>query len=171
MFLYIFIRFRDWRYGVGSVVTLAHDVIIVLGIYSILQGIMPFSMDIDQQFIAAILTLVGYSINDTVVIYDRIREYLPLYRKRPTHEVYNMAINSTLTRTINTAATVFFVLIVIFLFGGEVIRGFIFALLFGVVFGTYSSIFISTPVLYETTRKQREKSDAALAEAATVKKK
>jgi SecD/SecF fusion protein len=169
MFLYIFVRFRDWRYGVGSVVTLAHDVIIVLGIYSILQGIMPFSMDIDQQFIAAILTLVGYSINDTVVIYDRIREYLPLYRKRPTHEVYNMAINSTLTRTINTAATVFFVLVVIFLFGGEVIRGFIFAMLFGVVFGTYSSIFISTPVLYETTKKQREKADAALLEIAKVK--
>jgi SecD/SecF fusion protein len=169
MFFYIFLRFRDWRYGLGSIITLAHDVIIVLGIYSIFQGLLPFSMDIDQQFIAAILTLVGYSINDTVVIYDRIREYLPLYKKRPTHEVYNMALNSTLVRTLNTSATVLFVLIVIFLFGGEVIRGFIFALLFGVVFGTYSSIFISTPVLYETTKKQRDKNDAALLEAAKKK--
>ncbi|MRR20821.1 protein translocase subunit SecDF, partial [bacterium] len=99
MFLYIFIRFRKWQYGVGSVVALAHDVIIVLGLYSILQGIMPFSMDIDQAFIAAILTVVGYSINDTVVIFDRIREYLPIYRKRATREVYNMALNSTLSRT------------------------------------------------------------------------
>lgn len=154
MFLYIFIRFRKWQYGVGSLVTVAHDVIIVLGLYTILQGIMPFSMDIDQAFIAAILTVVGYSINDTVVIYDRIREYLPLYRKRPTKEVYNMALNSTLARTLNTGMATIFVLIIVFIFGGEVIRGFIFALLFGIVFGTYSSLFISTPVLYETTRKK-----------------
>ena len=155
IFLYIFIRFRKWQYGVGSIITLAHDTIIVLGLYSILQGLMPFSMDIDQSFIAAILTLVGYSINDTVVIYDRIREYLPLYRKRPTDEVYNMALNSTLARTLNTGMATIFVLITTFIFGGEVLRGFIFALLFGVVFGTYSSLFISTPLLYETTRKSR----------------
>jgi len=154
MFLYIFIRFRKWQYGVGSLVTVAHDVIIVLGLYTILQGIMPFSMDIDQAFIAAILTVVGYSINDTVVIYDRIREYLPLYKKRPTKEVYNMALNSTLARTLNTGMATIFVLIIVFIFGGEVIRGFIFALLFGIVFGTYSSLFISTPVLYETTRRK-----------------
>ncbi|MDM8002427.1 MAG: protein translocase subunit SecDF [Bacteroidota bacterium] len=152
MFLYIFIRFRKWQYGVGSIAALAHDVIIVLGLYSILQGVMPFSMDIDQSFIAAILTVVGYSINDTVVIFDRVREYLPLYRKRSKKEVYNMALNSTLARTLNTGMATIFVLIVIFIFGGEVIRGFIFALLFGIVFGTYSSLFISTPVLYETTR-------------------
>ena len=165
MFLYIFIRFRKWQYGVGSVVALAHDVIIVLGLYSILQGIMPFSMDIDQAFIAAILTVVGYSLNDTVVIFDRIREYLPIYRKRPTKEVYNMALNSTLARTLNTGMATIFVLIVIFIFGGEVIRGFIFALLFGIVFGTYSSLFVSTPVLYETTRKKGEESDAHPVEA------
>jgi len=154
MFLYIFIRFRKWQYGVGSLVTVAHDVIIVLGIYTILQGVMPFSMDIDQAFIAAILTVVGYSINDTVVIYDRIREYLPLYKKRSRKEVFNMALNSTLARTLNTGMATIFVLIIVFIFGGEVIRGFIFALLFGIVFGTYSSLFISTPVLYETTRKK-----------------
>ena len=161
MFVYILVRFRKWQYGVGSVITLAHDSIIVLGLYSILQGHMPFSMDIDLSFIAAILTMVGYSINDTVVIYDRIREYLPLYRKRPTAEVYNMALNSTLARTLNTGMATIFVLIVTFIFGGEILRGFIFALLFGIVFGTYSSLFISTPVLYETTRKNRiEEGDA-----------
>ena len=168
MFLYIFIRFRKWQYGVGSIVALAHDVIIVLGLYSILQGIMPFSMDIDQSFIAAILTVVGYSLNDTVVIFDRIREFLPLYRKRSKKEVYNMALNSTLARTLNTGMATIFVLIVIFIFGGEVIRGFIFALLFGIVFGTYSSLFISTPVLYETT-KGRDDAEALSGE--TEKKK
>jgi SecD/SecF fusion protein len=165
MSVYIILRFRKWQYGVGSLVTLAHDTIIVLGLYSILQGIMPFSMDIDQAFIAAILTVVGYSINDTVVIYDRIREYLPLYRKRPRNEVYNMALNSTLARTMNTSMTTLFVLVVIFIFGGEVIRGFIFALLFGIGFGTYSSLFISTPVLYETTRRKGEGTDVQHAEA------
>ena len=168
MFLYIFIRFRKWQYGLGSIAALAHDVIIVLGLYSILQGVMPFSMDIDQSFIAAILTVVGYSINDTVVIFDRVREYLPLYRKRSKKEVYNMALNSTLARTLNTGMATIFVLIVIFIFGGEVIRGFIFALLFGIVFGTYSSLFISTPVLYETTKG---KDDAEAHPGETEKKK
>lgn len=169
MFLYILIRFRKWQYGLGSVVALGHDVIIVLGLYSILQGVMPFSMDIDQAFIAAILTVVGYSLNDTVVIFDRIREYLPLYRKRSTKEVYNMALNSTLARTLNTGMATIFVLIVIFIFGGEVIRGFIFALLFGIVFGTYSSLFISTPILYETTRRKGVDDETAPSE--TDKKK
>ncbi len=169
MFLYIFIRFRKWQYGTGSLITVAHDVIIVLGLYTILQGVMPFSMDIDQAFIAAILTVVGYSINDTVVIYDRIREYLPLYRKRPRKEVFNLALNSTLARTLNTGMATIFVLIIVFIFGGEVIRGFIFALLFGIVFGTYSSLFISTPVLYETTRKKGEDDNAQPVE--TEKKK
>ena len=160
MFLYIFIRFRKWQYGVGSIVALAHDVIIVLGLYSILQGVMPFSMDIDQSFIAAILTVVGYSLNDTVVIFDRVREYLPIYRKRSKKEIYNLALNSTLARTLNTGMATIFVLIVIFIFGGEVIRGFIFALLFGIVFGTYSSLFVSTPVLYETTKGKDDEAEA-----------
>lgn len=159
MSVYIVVRFRKWQYGVGSVVTLAHDTLIVLGLYSILSGVMPFSMDIDQAFIAAILTVVGYSINDTVVIYDRIREYFTIYRKRPREEVYNMALNSTLARTLNTSMTTLFVLIVIFIFGGEVIRGFIFALLFGIGFGTYSSLFISTPVLYETSRRKKDEKE------------
>jgi SecD/SecF fusion protein len=159
MSVYIVVRFRKWQYGIGSVVTLAHDTLIVLGLYSILSGVMPFSMDIDQAFIAAILTVVGYSINDTVVIYDRIREYFTIYRKRPREEVYNMALNSTLARTLNTSMTTLFVLIVIFIFGGEVIRGFIFALLFGIGFGTYSSLFISTPVLYETSRRKKDEKE------------
>ena len=169
IFLYILIRFRKWQYSLGSIITLAHDVIIVLGLYSIFQKVMPFSMDIDQSFVAAILTLVGYSINDTVVIYDRIREYLPLYKKRPVKEVYNMALNSTLARTLNTGMSTIFVLIVIFFFGGEVIRGFIFAMLFGIVFGTYSSLFISTPILYETTKRMRLKADEEALEAAKKK--
>ncbi|MFZ2351816.1 MAG: protein translocase subunit SecDF [Bacteroidales bacterium] len=169
MFFYIFFRFRRWQFGLGSLVSLAHDVIVVLGLYSILQGVMPFSMDIDQSFIAAILTVVGYSINDTVVIFDRIREYLPIYRKRTKREVYNMALNSTLARTLNTGMATIFVLIVIFIFGGEVIRGFVFALLFGIVFGTYSSLFVSTPVLYETTRGKDD--DEAVPVEAEKKKK
>ncbi|TFH49413.1 MAG: protein translocase subunit SecDF [Bacteroidia bacterium] len=169
MFLYIVMRFRTWQYGLGAIASLAHDVIIVLGIYSLLQGLLPFSMDIDQAFVAAILTVVGYSVNDTVIIFDRVREYLPLYRKRARHEVINMALNSTLVRTINTSATTLVVLLAIFIFGGEVIRGFVFALLFGIFFGTYSSLFVATPILYETTRKSRKEADALAAETAKKK--
>ena len=161
IFLYIFFRFRKWQFGLGSVVGLAHNVIVVLGLYSLFQRVMPFSMDIDQSFIAAILTVVGYSVNDTVVIFDRIREYVPMYRKRPVREVYNMALNSTLSRTLNTGLTTLFVLIVVFIFGGEVIRGFIFAMLFGVVFGTYSSLFVATPILYETIQRKSVESEVA----------
>ena len=132
---------------------LLHDVLIVLGIFSFFYGIMPFSLEIDQAFIAAILTVVGYSINDTVVVFDRIREYVGLYRKREREEIINMALNSTLSRTFSTSMSTFFVLFVIFLFGGEVIRGFTFALLIGVVVGTYSSLFIATPVVYDTIMK------------------
>jgi SecD/SecF fusion protein len=117
---------------------------------------MPFSLEVDQSFIAAILTVVGYSINDTVVIYDRIREYIKLYPKRERKEIMNMALNSTLSRTFSTSFSTFIVLLTIFLFGGEVIRGFVFALLIGVIVGTYSSLFIATPVVYHTI-KRREK--------------
>ena len=117
----------------GAVAALIHDVMIVLGIFSIFYGIMPFSLEIDQAFIAAILTVVGYSINDTVVVFDRIREYVGLYRKRERSEIINLALNSTLSRTFSTSLSTFFVLLMIFLFGGEVIRGFTFALLIGVV--------------------------------------
>jgi SecD/SecF fusion protein len=123
---------------------------IVLGVFSIAYGILPFSLEIDQAFIAAILTVVGYSINDTVVVFDRIREYFKLYPKRERSDVYNLALNSTFSRTFSTSLSTFFVLLAIFLFGGEVIRGFIFALLIGVVVGTYSSLFIATPVVFDS---------------------
>ena len=153
IFIYILVRFRNWQYGLGAVAALLHDVLIVLGIFSIFYGIMPFSLEIDQAFIAAILTVVGYSINDTVVVFDRIREYVGLYRKRERSEIINLALNSTLSRTFSTSLSTFFVLLMIFLFGGEVIRGFTFALLLGVVVGTYSSLFIATPVVYDTIVK------------------
>ena len=153
IFIYILIRFRNWQFGLGAVAALIHDVLIVLGIFSIFYGIMPFSLEIDQAFIAAILTVVGYSINDTVVVFDRIREYVGLYRKRDKTEIINMALNSTLSRTFSTSLSTFFVLLVIFLFGGEVIRGFTFALLLGVVIGTYSSLFIASPVVYDTVMR------------------
>jgi SecD/SecF fusion protein len=153
IFVYIFIRFKNWQFGLGGVAALIHDTLLVLGTFSLFHGIAPFSMEIDQAFIAAILTVVGYSVNDTVVVFDRIREYVGLYRKREKADVLNMAVNSTLSRTINTALTTIFVLLVIFLFGGEVIRGFTFALLIGIGIGTYSSIFIATPIVYDTTRR------------------
>ncbi len=150
IFLYILIRFRNWQYGLGAIVSLIHDSTIVLGLFSLFYGRMPFSLEIDQAFIAAILTVVGYSINDTVIIFDRIREYVGLYRKRERSEIINAALNSTLTRTMNTSLTTLLVLLAIFIFGGEVIRGFIFALLIGIGVGTYSSWFIATPILYDT---------------------
>jgi SecD/SecF fusion protein len=158
IFLYIIIRFRDWQYGMGALAALLHDVIIVLGIFSLFHDILPFSMEIDQAFIAAILTVVGYSINDTVVIFDRIREYRGLFKKRELSLTMNQALNSTLSRTFSTSLSTFFVLLTIFIFGGEVIRGFTFALMIGVVVGTYSSLFIATPIAYDTfKRKNREK--------------
>ncbi len=150
IFLYILMRFRNWRFGLGAVVALIHDVLIILGIYSLLYSIMPFSMAIDQSFIAAILTVVGYSINDTVVVFDRVREYFILHPKRKIGEVLNSALNSTLSRTFSTSLSTFVVLLTIFIFGGEVIRGFIFAMLIGVVIGTYSSLFIASPIYYDT---------------------
>jgi SecD/SecF fusion protein len=149
IFLYIFIRFRDWRFGLGGIVSLTHDVLIVLGIYSIFRNIMPFSLEVDQAFIAAVLTVIGYSINDSVIIFDRIREWTTLYPKRDRKELFNGAMNSTLSRTMNTSLTTLFVLIVIFIFGGEVIRGFIFALLVGIGVGTYSSIMNAAPVVFD----------------------
>ena len=153
MFLYIFMRFRRWQYGLGAIVSLAHDTLIVISIYSIGYGYLPFSMDIDQSFIAAILTVIGYSINDTVIVFDRLREYIPIYKKRDRAEVLNLAMNSTLSRTINTSMTVLLVLIAIFIFGGAVIRGFVFAMMIGVGVGTYSSVFVATSLVYDTTRK------------------
>jgi len=158
MFIYIFVRFRNWQYGVGAVVSTIHDTMIVIGIYSLLWGIMPFSMEIDQSFIAAILTVIGYSINDTVVVFDRLREFLPLHRKRPVKEVLNLALNDTLSRTLNTGITSILVLILMFFLGGATIRGFLFAMIIGIVVGTYSSIFVATSIVYDTTRKTGFKS-------------
>jgi len=156
MFVYIFFRFKNWQYGLGAIVALMHDVIIILGIFSLFWGILPFSLELDQAFIAAILTVVGYSVNDTVVVFDRIREYITLYPKRDRHTILNGALNSTLSRTFSTSLSTFLVLLTIFIFGGEVIRGFVFALLIGVVVGTYSSLFIATPVVYDTVHKKNE---------------
>jgi SecD/SecF fusion protein len=159
IFLYIFLRFRNWQFGVGAVIALFHDSVIMIGLYSLLYKVMPFSMEIDQHFIAAILTVIGYSINDTVIVFDRIREYIALYPKRPIREVYDAAINSTLGRTMNTSLSTMFVLLIIFIFGGEMIRGFSFALLIGIVVGTYSSVFAAAPIVYDliTSKKNKKK--------------
>ena len=152
IFLYILLRFRKWQFSLGAVAAVFHDVIIVLSIFSIFYGILPFSLEIDQAFIAAILTIIGYSLNDTVVVFDRVREYMNLNKKKQIHEFMNSSLNSTLSRTINTSLTTFFVLLVIFIFGGEVIRGFMFALMIGVVVGTYSSLFIASPIMLDTIK-------------------
>jgi SecD/SecF fusion protein len=152
IFLYILARFRNWQFGLGALVALMHDVLIVIGLFSLLRGFVPFSLELDQSFIAAILTVVGYSINDTVVIFDRIREFLGLQKKRERREIFNAALNSTLSRTFSTSLSTFFVILAIFVFGGDVIRGFTFALLIGIVVGTYSSLFIATPVVYDTIK-------------------
>ncbi len=154
IFLYIVFRFRKWQFGLGALVAMFHDVLLVLGLFSILYKLMPFTMEINQAFIAAILTVVGYSINDTVVVFDRIREYLGLYKRKSSEEVVNSALNSTLSRTINTSLSTFVVLLVIFLFGGEAIRGFVFALMIGVVVGTYSSLCIATPLAYDLSKRK-----------------
>lgn len=151
IFLYILLRFRRWTYGMGALVALAHDTLILLSLFSIFWGILPFSLEIDQAFIAAILTVMGYSVNDTVVVFDRVREFLGIHHKSEIKEVINNALNATLSRTINTSLTIFFVLFAIFVFGGEVIRGFSFALLIGVVVGTYSSLCIATPIVVDFT--------------------
>lgn len=153
MFLYIFMRFRHWQYGFGAVMSLVHDTLLVIGCYSIFWGHMPFNMEIDQSFIAAVLTVIGFSVNDTVIVFDRLREYLPIYRKRPVKEVLNMAMNSTLSRTINTTLTVMLTIFAMFFFGGAVIRGFMFALMIGIGTGVYSSVFIASMLMYDTSPK------------------
>lgn len=152
IFVYILIRFGRWQYGLGALLAMAHDVIIVLGVFAGLHGLMPFNMEVDQAFIAAILTVVGYSINDTVVVFDRIREYLAKYRGTDRKEVINKALNSTLSRTINTSLSTFVVLLTIFIFDSGAIKGFVFALMIGVVVGTYSSICIATPAIVDLVK-------------------
>lgn len=149
IFIYIAIRFKRWQFGMGGLISLAHDTLIALSLYSIFSGILPFNLEVDQAFIAALLTIIGYSINDTVVIFDRIREYFGLYPKRGIEDNMNHAMNSTLGRTFNTSGTTLVVLLAIFIFGGEVIRGFVFALMIGIAAGTYSSLFIASPLAYD----------------------
>ena len=156
VFLYILLRFRKWQFSLGAVAAVFHDVLIVLGIFSLTYSFMPFNMEINQAFIAAILTVIGYSLNDTVVVFDRIREYTNDHPKWSLSEKVNGALNSTLSRTLNTSLTTLLVLLAIFIFGGESIRGFMFALIVGVLVGTYSSVFIATPVMFDTQNKEEE---------------
>lgn len=162
MFLYIFIRFRKWQYGLGATVALFHDVLFVLAIFAIFSGVLPIALEIDQHFIAAILTVMGYTMTESVVVFDRIREYLGIHPHMDEKKVINDALNATLSRTINTTLTVFFVLVVIFIFGGEVIRGFVFALLIGRVIGTYSSLCISTPIVVDFNRNKNAETKKVL---------
>ena len=176
IFLYILLRFRRWQFGMAAVLTIIHDTLVLLGIFSLFKGILPFSMEIDQTFIAALLTVIGYSINDTVVVFDRIREYLQLNPKREEKGVINEAINSTLSRTIITSVTTFFVVFILFVLGGEVIRGFSFALMVGIVVGTYSSIFIATPFVIDLSERfakvaMTSKTAATTSTSGTAKKK
>jgi SecD/SecF fusion protein len=172
IFIYIAVRFRRWQFGLSGVIALFHDSLITLGMFSLFYGILPFSMEVDQAFIAAILTIIGYSINDSVIIFDRIREYTNLFPKHSLKQNINEGLNSTLARTINTSGTTIVVLFVIFLLGGEVIRGFIFALLVGVAIGTYSSLFTASPIAYDLLRgDKQEKQMLEKAAKATSRKK
>ncbi len=152
IFLYILVRFRDWRYSLGTIVALLHDVFVTLAVFSFLKGIVPFPLEIDQHFIAAILTVVGFSMNDTVIVFDRIREYSRNMVGASKETIVNSAINHTLSRTIMTSLTVFLTLLILFIFGGEVTRGFSFAMLIGVITGTYSSIFVAAPILVDLAK-------------------
>jgi SecD/SecF fusion protein len=162
--LYIFIRFRDWRYSLGTIVSLLHDVFVTLAVFSFLRKVVPFPLEIDQYFIAAILTVIGFSMNDTIIVYDRIREDSRLMKGSTKEEIINRAINQTLSRTIMTSLTVFLTLLILFIFGGQVTHGFAFAMLIGVITGTYSSIFVAAPILIDFAR------DKPLGSAETKKK-
>lgn len=154
VFVYLMVSFRKWQYSLGAIAAVAHDVIFVLGIYSACYKFMPFHMEMDQHFIAAILTVIGYSMNDTVIVFDRVREYLAGKTKGNFAEIVNRSVNTTMSRTINTSLTMVLVLGIMFIFGGDSIRGFVFAMLVGIVVGTYSSLFIATPVLVDSMPKK-----------------
>jgi len=171
IFLYIFLRFRDWRYSLGTIFALLHDVLVVLAVFSFFQNIVPFSLEIDQHFIAAILTVIGFSMNDTVIVFDRIREDTRLMKGATKAEIINKAINQTLSRTIMTSLTVFLTILILFLVGSEVTRGFAFAMLIGVITGTYSSIFVAAPILVDLAKnKPLGKADTPVATPPTKNK-
>ena len=171
IFIYIAARFNKWQFGLAGVLALFHDTLITIGLFSLFYGILPFSMEIDQAFIAAILTIIGYSINDTVIIFDRIRENTRIFPKHSLKNNINSGLNSTLSRTLNTSGTTLVVLLVIFIFGGEVIRGFIFALLIGVLIGTYSSVFTASPIAYDLLNGDKQEREVAEREAKLQAKK
>ena len=152
IFVYILIRFRDWRYSAGTIVALLHDVLVTLAVFSFFRKIVPFPLEIDQHFIAAVLTVIGFSMNDTVIVFDRVREYAKQMKGVSKGTIINKAINDTLSRTIMTSLTVFLTILILFIFGGEVTRGFAFAMLIGVVTGTYSSIFVAAPILVDLAK-------------------
>lgn len=158
VFLYILIRFKNWTFSAGAVSALFHDVIIVLGIFTVFSDIFPFSMQIDQAIIAAFLTIVGYSLNDTVVVFDRIRENSLLYKTMEYDKMVNRSLNDTLSRTVITSVTTFFVVTVLFIFGGEVLKGFSLALMLGVIIGTYSSLFVASSMVIELQKRQQQQS-------------
>ncbi len=160
IFIYILFRFSRWQYSVGAIAALFHDALFVLGVFSLFHGILPFSLEIDQAFIAALLTIIGYSNNDTVIVFDRMREFLHIHRDKTEKEIINMAINSTLSRTIITSLLTMLVVLILFLFGGSSIKGFAFALVVGIIVGTYSSIFIAAPVVYDFAKSLKSKTVA-----------
>jgi SecD/SecF fusion protein len=163
IFLYILIRFRNVAYSVGAIFALCFDTLIIIGMYSICWGWMPFSLEIDQTFIGAVLTAIGYSINDKVVIFDRIREFTGLYTKRNRKQLFDDALNTTLARTINTSVSTLIVLLAIFFLGGDSIRSFAFAMILGVVFGTCSSLFVAAPTAYLVMKKTKKEKDEVTA--------
>jgi len=160
IFLYIFLRFNKWQYSMGAVAALLHDSLFVLGAFSLLHGVLPISMEIDQAFIAALLTVIGYSINDTVVVFDRIREYLGIYTNKDTDEIINLAVNSTFSRTVITSLTTLFMVAVLLVFGGGSIKGFALALVIGILVGTYSSVFVATPIVRDLSDELKPKKSA-----------
>jgi SecD/SecF fusion protein len=175
IFIYIFIRFRDWRYSLGTIIALLHDVFVTLAVFSFLRDLVPFTLEIDQHFIAAVLTVIGFSMNDTVIVFDRIRENSHLMKGATNGEIINKSVNDTLSRTIMTSLTVFLTILILFLVGGEVTRGFAFAMLIGVITGTYSSIFVAAPFLVDFAKgkplgKEQEvaKTGAARTKATTA---
>jgi SecD/SecF fusion protein len=154
IFGYILLRFGQWQYSLGAILGLIHDAFFVVSIFSLLHGILPFSLDVNQAFIAAILTVIGYSMNDTVIVFDRIRENLRNSKEGDDHkEIINKSLNTTLSRTFNTSMILFVVVLIMFIFGGPAIKGFLFALLVGVVIGTYSSLCVATPILIDFSKK------------------
>lgn len=153
IFLYILIRFKNWTFSAGAIAALAHDVLVTLGILTIANRLLPFSMDIDQNMIAAFLTIVGYSLNDTVVIFDRIRENKTIHKATPFKDVVNRSVNDTLSRTVITTGTTLFVVLVLFIFGGEVLKGFAFALLIGMVLGTYSTVWVASSIVVDLQKR------------------